>query len=118
DVGVGEGRVGLEVPEGVRETGGQTRELHESLVEQWGTSLARAREPRATKARRPADDLTQIAGVGPRIQELLNEAGIFHFWQLSRLTPEEISELEQRITPRGRILRDKWIEQAERLSRA
>ena len=83
-----------------------------------GTSLARAREPRATKARRPADDLTQIAGVGPRIQELLNEAGIFHFWQLSRLTPEEISELEQRITPRGRILRDKWIEQAERLSRA
>jgi len=80
--------------------------------------LVRTREARATaQSRRPSDDLTQIVGVGPRIQELLNEAGIFHFWQLSRLSPDEIAELEQRITPRGRIARDKWIEQAERLSR-
>ncbi|HVI29357.1 polyhydroxyalkanoate depolymerase [Hansschlegelia sp.] len=80
--------------------------------------LVRTRDARATaQSRRPSDDLTQIVGVGPRIQELLNEAGIFHFWQLSRLSPDEIAELEQRITPRGRITRDKWIEQAERLSR-
>ncbi|MFC7054112.1 polyhydroxyalkanoate depolymerase [Hansschlegelia quercus] len=73
---------------------------------------------RGGKASAPADDLTRITGVGPKIQSQLNEAGIFHFWQIAKLSAAEIRALEERFSPPGRITRDKWVEQAERLTHA
>ncbi len=63
-----------------------------------------------------ADDLTRIIGIGPKIQSVLNEAGIFHFWQLAKLPKEELTALEGRFSPPGRIARDKWVEQAVKLA--
>ncbi|MFD1702724.1 polyhydroxyalkanoate depolymerase [Methylopila henanensis] len=93
-----------------------------------------ARAPKAAKADRatqpvpeparldepkgPADDLTRIAGVGPKLQKLLNEEGIFHFWQIARLDGPEREALDAKMTPPGRIARDKWVEQASNLARS
>ncbi len=34
------------------------------------------------------DDLTKLTGVGPQLEKKLNDAGIFHYWQLAAMKPE------------------------------
>ncbi|MCR9060835.1 MAG: polyhydroxyalkanoate depolymerase, partial [Rhodobacteraceae bacterium] len=65
-----------------------------------------------------ADNLKEISGVGPKLESALNEAGIFHFWQIASLTGDQIEALDSKLDFRGRIERDKWIEQARQLSEA
>lgn len=77
-----------------------------------------ASKPAPADAGRLADDLTRIDGVGPKLQQLLNEAGIFHFWQLARLTDEERAALDAKMTPPGRVSRERWVEQASALAEA
>ena len=62
------------------------------------------------------DDLTRIAGVGPKLQILLNEAGIYRLSQLASLTPDQVAELDGKVAPTGRVTREKWVEQAIRLA--
>lgn len=59
------------------------------------------------------DDLTKINGIGPYIEEKLNEIGIFNFDQISKFTFEDIRVLTELIDffP-GRIERDDWVGQA------
>ncbi|CUU43682.1 NADH dehydrogenase subunit E [Blastochloris viridis] len=64
-----------------------------------------------------ADDLTLISGVGPRLAHMLNEAGIWHFWQIARFTEADIKALDAKLPSyKGRAVRDKWIAQAARLA--
>ena len=58
------------------------------------------------------DDLKKIKGVGPKLEEKLHEAGIYHFWQVAALKSEQIAELEEEMSFPGRIERDDWIAQA------
>ena len=62
------------------------------------------------------DDLTLINGIGPYIEERLNEIGIFTFDQISKLQPRDIRTITQLIDffP-DRIERDRWVEQAKGL---
>ncbi|MGB1038113.1 MAG: quinol:electron acceptor oxidoreductase subunit ActD [Bacteroidia bacterium] len=62
------------------------------------------------------DDLKLISGVGPKYEETLNSIGIFTFEQVSKMTPDTISAIEE-ITNYfpGRIERDDWISQAKQL---
>ena len=46
-------------------------------------------EPKAEAA----DDLTKIEGIGPKVQGLLNAAGIMTFAQLAAKTPEQLDEI-------------------------
>jgi predicted flap endonuclease-1-like 5' DNA nuclease len=64
------------------------------------------------------DRLQAISGIGPVIERVLNELGIYRFGQLARLTPDNIEWLASRIGwfPQ-RIQRDDWIGQARRLQR-
>ena len=59
-----------------------------------------------------ADDLKLIKGVGKVLEGKLNEAGIFHFWQVAALKGGQIEELEQEMSFPGRITRDDWVSQA------
>ena len=36
------------------------------------------------------DDLTKLNGVGPQLEKKLNEAGIFHYWQLAAMQPADM----------------------------
>ncbi len=62
------------------------------------------------------DDLTLINGIGPYIEQRLNEIGVFTFDQISKLQPRDIRTVTQLIDffP-DRIERDKWVEQAKEL---
>lgn len=65
-----------------------------------------------------ADDLQRIKGVGPRLADMLAARGYARFDQLARLTPEEIDLLDEQLGAfRGRIKRDRIVEQAQYLER-
>lgn len=63
-----------------------------------------------------SEDLTKINGIGPYIEQKLNEIGIFNYEQISRFKNEDIRVLTEIIDffP-GRIERDDWVGQAEEL---
>jgi NADH-quinone oxidoreductase subunit E len=63
------------------------------------------------------DDLKQIKGIGPRIEASLNEFGIFHFSQIARWTKKNVAWVDEQLSFRGRIEREKWIEQAKALAK-
>jgi len=58
------------------------------------------------------DDLTRLAGVGPQLATKLNEAGIFHFWQLAALDDAEAAKLDAELKLNGRLKRDNLIQQS------
>ncbi|PQO22834.1 50S ribosomal protein L21 [Rhodobacteraceae bacterium WD3A24] len=58
------------------------------------------------------DDLKRITGVGPKLESVLHEAGVFHFDQIAAWSPEEVAYMEDKLSLRGRIERDDWIAQA------
>ncbi len=62
------------------------------------------------------DDLKLISGVGPFIEEKLNGIGIYTFDQISKFKKEDIETVTQLIKffP-GRIERDNWRDQAQKL---
>ncbi len=64
------------------------------------------------------DDLKLIAGITPPIETKLNEAGVFHHWQLAELTPDQAQALDDQLHLKGQIARDNWIEAAKKLSEA
>lgn len=62
----------------------------------------------------PADDLTAIRGIGPRMKERLNAAGIFTADQLAHSSPEA---LRAGLGEAGRLAKvEQWIEQAQALT--
>ncbi|WP_146344762.1 NADH-quinone oxidoreductase subunit E [Falsiphaeobacter marinintestinus] len=63
-----------------------------------------------------ADDLKLLKGVGPKLENLLHEMGFYHFDQVAAWTPAEVSWVDNRLTFKGRIERDGWIEQAKKLA--
>ena len=66
----------------------------------------------------PPDDLAQLKGVGPKFAQLLNERGIIRFDQIAKLTPDEIERLDTVLGAfRGRLVRDRIVEQAHYLGR-
>ena len=78
-----------------------------------------AKRPRLLKMARKAgaDDLGQIKGIGPKLQALLNAAGIFHFDQISKWTAENVAWADTHFPGfKGCASRDAWPEQAEALS--
>jgi predicted flap endonuclease-1-like 5' DNA nuclease len=78
----------------------------EAVVEQTPITLTGMTEP--------ADDLTQIEGIGPFIARLLQQQGINSFAQISQWTEADIEQVTKAIGyfP-GRITRDNWVGQAK-----
>lgn len=62
------------------------------------------------------DDLKKIGGLGPILEQKLNDMGIFHFWQIAALGPDEIDRIEDELNVKGRIGRDDWVGQARALA--
>ncbi len=61
------------------------------------------------------DDLTKLTGVGPQLEKKLNEAGIFHWWQVAAMNAGDVTKVDADLKLNGRIARDKWVEQARTL---
>ncbi len=68
-----------------------------------------------TAPRGAPDDLGKLPGIGPQILKKLNDAGIFHFWQIAGMTPEDAAKTDHDLKLGGRIERDGWIHLARSL---
>ncbi len=64
------------------------------------------------------DDLKQISGVGPVLEEKLHALGITKFAQVAAFTPEQIAQVDDALSFKGRIERDEWLKQAAVLAKA
>ncbi len=62
------------------------------------------------------DDLKLISGVGPVLENKLNELGIFHFYQIAKFEQRDIDLVNDATAFPGRIERDEWIDQAKNLA--
>ncbi len=63
------------------------------------------------------DDLKRISGVGPVLEGLLNDSGVFTFKQIAAFTKEDIAALDEKLEGfHGRIERDDWVSQAKELA--
>jgi small subunit ribosomal protein S2 len=67
---------------------------------------------RLSAPRGAPDDLTKLNGVGPQLEKKLNEGGIFHYWQLAAMQPDDVAKLDSDLKLNGRIDRDGWVAQA------
>jgi len=76
------------------------------------------KKPRTMKAPRKAraDDLKQLKGVGPKLEQTLNELGFWHFDQIAAWGAAEIEWVDARLKFKGRITRDNWVDQAKALA--
>jgi len=80
--------------------------------------ISKETRPRLMKSPRKsgADDLKQISGVGPKLENLLNSMGFWHFDQIAKWNASEIAWVDSRLTFKGRIVRDDWPKQAAKLA--
>lgn len=58
------------------------------------------------------DDLTQIIGIDPATEEKLNALGVFHLRQIASWDEGAARWIEIRLNEPGRVVRERWAEQA------
>lgn len=77
-----------------------------------------AKAPKAGRAAGKVDDLKKIEGIGPKLEQVLNERGIRRFAQLAALDAAALEALDREIGLGGRAVRDDWSGQARKLAGA
>ncbi len=61
------------------------------------------------------DDLKNITGIDLKTEQRLNDLGVFHYWQIADLTPDNATALEATLKAPGRVGEEGWIDQAKKL---
>jgi NADH-quinone oxidoreductase subunit E len=110
-------RVAREVADASAEMAQSKPVEFEQAVEAASKPMAPVGAPVAIAKPKKPDDLKKIAGVGPKLETVLNGLGIWTFAQVAAWSPVEIAWLDDRLGFSGRIERDRWVEQAAALSR-
>ncbi|WP_211645187.1 hypothetical protein [Loktanella sp. SALINAS62] len=63
------------------------------------------------------DNLKEIKGVGPKLELMLHDMGIFHFDQIAAWTSRELAWVDSNLKGfKGRASRDEWVSQAKILA--
>jgi small subunit ribosomal protein S2 len=62
-----------------------------------------------------ADDLKRITGISPKLEQRLNDAGVFHYWQIADLDADQMGALDRKLRLKGQIATEKWVEQAKKM---
>jgi len=60
-----------------------------------------------------ADDLKALSGVGPALEKKLLEAGVTSFAQIAAWTEADIAQMDEKLSFKGRIEREGWVDQAK-----
>ena len=68
-------------------------------------------------ATKPAakDDLKKISGVGPVLEKKLNAIGLNTYADIASLTQAQIADVDEKLSFKGRIEREGWLDQAAKL---
>lgn len=65
----------------------------------------------------PADELTRMKGVGPKVAAMLNGLGVTRYDQIAAWSDEDVARIDAQLgTFKGRVTRDQWVEQARFLA--
>ncbi len=59
-----------------------------------------------------ADDLKRVEGIDDKVEMRLNDLGIYHFWQITKLTPDEIGTIDAGLKLKGRMTAEDWAGKA------
>jgi len=83
------------------------------VAEAQAAQKAAAQEAEANPA---GDDLTLLSGVGPKLVQKLHDAGVTTFAQVAAWTEDDVAAMDEKLSFKGRIEREGWIEQAKTLA--
>lgn len=92
------------------------RMLDGTAPEPAGEAVAARRAPARSGAAVAKDDLKRIAGIGPKLEQVLNDLGIRFYADIEALDAARIAQIEEKLGFPGRIGRDNWVGQAAALS--
>src|SRR5881227_4053026 len=84
------------------------------ILEELPAEPARAGFQPLSGPRGVADDLKKLAGVSPAIEKMLNDLGIFHFWQIAEFGPEDARKIGEEVGLPGRV--EGWIAQTKQFT--
>jgi NADH-quinone oxidoreductase subunit E len=73
-------------------------------------------KPRSLERPGAPDDLKAISGIGPKLEKVLNDLGVWTYAQIAAWEPREVAWVDDYLSFRGRIERDGWIGQAAKLT--
>lgn len=76
--------------------------------------------PKAEAKAAPAaggDDLKALSGVGPALEKKLLAADVTTFAQIAAWTADDIAAMDEKLSFKGRIEREGWVEQAKELAK-
>jgi len=60
-----------------------------------------------------ADNLKELSGVGPALEKKLLEAGVTTFAQIAGWSADDIAAMDEKLSFKGRIEREGWVDQAK-----
>ena len=60
-----------------------------------------------------SDDLKQLSGVGPALEKKLHAAGVKSFEQIAAWSSKDIEVINEKISSKGRVEKEGWIDQAK-----
>ncbi len=75
----------------------------------------KAAPKKAAAADTGADDLKKLSGVGPALEKKLIENGVTTFAQIAAWGADDITEIDEKLSFKGRIEREGWVDQAKAL---
>ena len=93
-------------------TGKAARIVEDQRWEDTGTGSAPVA---AAKAEVAADDVSLIAGVGPKIKDQLHAEGITSLKQIAEMSDEAIFALDEKLGLKGKSKREEWVTQAKEI---
>ena len=76
-----------------------------------------AKAEAAPAAAAGSDDLKKLSGVGPALEKKLVAAGITTFAQVAAWSDADVAAMNEKLSFKGRIEREGWIEQAKELAK-
>lgn len=77
---------------------------------------AKAAPAKETAKAEGGDDLKKLSGVGPVLEQKLLDAGVTSFAQIAAWTDADIADFDEKLSFKGRIEREGWVEQAKKLA--
>jgi NADH-quinone oxidoreductase subunit E len=112
-------------PENVRPTSIKTEQA-KPVPTKVKLSVAPAAEPvgkakaataaKSARRARKAEDLKQIAGIGPKLEQVLNAKGIRTLAEIAAWSDADIARVDAELGFDGRIARDGWVAEARALT--
>jgi len=73
----------------------------------------KADAPAAAPAAAGDDNLKELSGVGPALEKKLHDAGVTSFAQIAAWTEADIAAMDEKLSFKGRIEREGWVDQAK-----